>query len=374
MDTTTTPATTTVTLLFTDLVNSTRLLDRLGDEAAGRLRRHHFALLRREIAAAGGEEVKSLGDGLMVAFRSARAALVCAVAMQRAVDTDNRSGHPVQIRVGLHCGEPDREEQDFFGTAVVVARRLCDSAQGGEILASEVVALLAGSEPEIPHRTLGPLPLKGLSEPVPAVAIDWRASRTGPAERRAETAAVVYADLPAPVGALSGQVWLNLTRRAVRRAGGRHVDGPGEGVLAVFSSVLGAVRFARSLQGGGSGAVVAHGLRVAVHAGEDADLTPVADVARTLCRTARAGEVVTSRVVAAFVGTRSELHPVAIPGVLLLAAVLRPASPNLPGRGVGGQPRHGSRLGRRRRRPLGRKRRPLRRLRRPPQLASPGRG
>ncbi|MDQ3945167.1 MAG: adenylate/guanylate cyclase domain-containing protein, partial [Actinomycetota bacterium] len=250
MDATTT-TTTTVTLLFTDLVGSTRLLDRLGDEAAGRLRRNHFALLRREIAAAGGEEVKSLGDGLMVAFRSAHAALVCAVAIQQAVAADNRSSHPVQLRVGLHCGETHREEQDFFGTAVVVARRLCDAAQGGEILASEVVALLAGSEPEFPVRALGSLPLKGLTEPVPAVAVDWRASRAGLAENRAETAAVVCADLPDPEGPLGGQVWLTLARRAASQAGGRHVAGSGEGVRVVFSSVLGAVRFACSLQSAG---------------------------------------------------------------------------------------------------------------------------
>jgi class 3 adenylate cyclase len=302
---TTTMTTATVTLLFTDLVGSTRLLDRLGDEAAGRLRRNHFALLRREIAAAGGEEVKSLGDGLMVAFRSAHAALVCAVAMQRAVAAGNRSGHPLQIRVGLHCGEPHREEEDFFGTAVVVARRLCDTAHGGEILASEVVALLAGSEPEFHLRRVGPLSLKGLAEPVPAVAVDWRASRAVRAESRAETAAVVYADLPAPEGPdgrLGGQVWLTLTRRAAHQAGGRHVEGAGDGVLAVFSSVLGAVRFAHSLQGGAAGT---DRPRVAVHAGEDADIAPVADEARALCRAARAGEVVASRVVAAFVGTRT---------------------------------------------------------------------
>jgi adenylate cyclase len=175
--TTRTPATSTVTLLFTDLVGSTRLLDRLGDEAAGRLWRDHFARLRREIAAAGGEEVKSLGDGLMVAFGSAHAALVCAVAMQHAVAAGNRSSHPLQIRVGLHCGKPHREDQDFFGTAVVVARRLCDSAPAGEILASQVVALLAGPEHGFRLREMGPLALKGLSAPVPAVAVDWRASQ-----------------------------------------------------------------------------------------------------------------------------------------------------------------------------------------------------
>ncbi len=173
--------TATVTLLFTDLVDSTPLLERLGDEAAGALRRAHFALLRREIAAAGGEEVKSLGDGLMVAFRSARAALVCAVAMQQAVAAANRSGPPVQIRVGLHRGEPHREEDDFFGMAVVVARRLCDRAQGGEILASEAAALLAGMEAGFRLRPVGPLALKGLSRAVRAVAVACSSPEAAPA-------------------------------------------------------------------------------------------------------------------------------------------------------------------------------------------------
>ncbi len=172
-----TTATAPVTLLFTDLVGSTRLLDRLGDEAAGRLRRDHFALLRREIAAAGGEEVKSLGDGLMVAFTSARAAVACAVAMQRAVAADRRSGRPLRIRVGIHSGRAHREEDDFFGIAVVVARRLCDAAPRGGILASETALRLAGPEPGFTVRPVGPLPLKGLVQPVAAVALEWRAAR-----------------------------------------------------------------------------------------------------------------------------------------------------------------------------------------------------
>jgi class 3 adenylate cyclase len=165
-----------VTLLFPDLVGSTRLLDRLGDEAAGRLRRDHFALLRREIAAAGGEEVKSLGDGLMVAFTSARAAMACAVAMQRSVTADRRSGRPLRIRVGVHSGRAHREEEDFFGIAVVVARRLCDAAPRGGILASEAAHRLAGPETGFIVRPVGPLPLKGLVQPVAAVALDWRAA------------------------------------------------------------------------------------------------------------------------------------------------------------------------------------------------------
>src|SRR5436305_5375351 len=74
-----------VTILFTDVVGSTELLDRLGDDAAHEVRRRHFALLREAVRDNGGREVKSLGDGLMVAFADARAARTCGDAMQRAV-------------------------------------------------------------------------------------------------------------------------------------------------------------------------------------------------------------------------------------------------------------------------------------------------
>src|SRR5918997_6071109 len=92
-----------VTILFTDLVGSASLFERHGDEAADALRREHFAALRRPIAQHGGREVKSTGDGLMVAFSSAVAALRCAIDMQRTT-TATTSG--LGLRVGLDAGEP----------------------------------------------------------------------------------------------------------------------------------------------------------------------------------------------------------------------------------------------------------------------------
>jgi class 3 adenylate cyclase/DNA-binding CsgD family transcriptional regulator len=200
-----------ITFLFTDLVGSTELLERLGDDAAESLRRTHFRILREAVTAAGGHEVKNLGDGLMVAFESAVAAVDCAVAIQRAVERHNR-GHPARrldVRVGLHVGEPIRDEDDYFGHTVVVAKRLCDAAVGGQILASDLVRGLVGSRSRLHFESVGPLALKGLAEPLPAheVQVDVPGARpsgegaaTGPAAAtrfvgRAEELGVLEAEL-----------------------------------------------------------------------------------------------------------------------------------------------------------------------------------
>ncbi len=174
-----------VALLFTDLVGSTELLGRLGDDAADELRRDHFALLRRSVAEAGGREVKTLGDGLMATFDSPQAALRSAVAIQRAVDAANllNPDRALAVRVGIHAGEPAQEDGDLFGTPVVVAKRLCDAAQGGQILASELVRALVGSRGGFRFRTSGRYQLKGLAEPMAVVALEWRETAASPSPR-----------------------------------------------------------------------------------------------------------------------------------------------------------------------------------------------
>jgi class 3 adenylate cyclase len=134
-----------VTLLFTDLVNSTELLARVGDEQAQRIFQAHRRLLKDTVAAHGGQEVKWLGDGMMSVFASAADAVRAAVAMQQAARR-RAAGERLALRVGLHAGEVLREETDYFGTPVVIARRLCDHAQAGQILlrASSSVCLRGG--------------------------------------------------------------------------------------------------------------------------------------------------------------------------------------------------------------------------------------
>ena len=166
-----------VTVLFTDMVGSTETLVRLGDDAAEELRLRQVNLLRAAVAAEGGSEVKNLGDGLMVVFASPLAALRCAVAIQQGIDRDNReAGTHVQMRVGLHAGEPLRHADDYFGTPVVVAKRLCDRAQGSQILASALVRGLVGNRGGFAFRDRGALVLKGLDEPVPTFEVCWTAA------------------------------------------------------------------------------------------------------------------------------------------------------------------------------------------------------
>ena len=152
-----------IAVLFTDIVGSTEMQSKLSPETADEFRRDHFLVLRQAIAETGGTEVKNLGDGLMAAFDSASSAISCAVAMHQGVEIDGR-GRPehVEIRIGLSGGEVTREDGDYFGDPVIEAARLCAVCEPGHILASTVVALMAGRRNPHPTQSIGPIRLKGL--------------------------------------------------------------------------------------------------------------------------------------------------------------------------------------------------------------------
>ena len=167
-------ATETITVLFTDLVGSTEMASALTPEGADRLRREHFATLRRAIVPTGGTEVKNLGDGLMVVFPSTSAALSCAVAMVQTVDRENATAErPLGLRIGLSGGEATRESDDYFGDPVVEAARLCARAGAGQILATDAVRVMAGRRTRHTFHHLGPFELKGLPEPVDVLEVGW---------------------------------------------------------------------------------------------------------------------------------------------------------------------------------------------------------
>jgi class 3 adenylate cyclase/tetratricopeptide (TPR) repeat protein len=171
-----------ITVLFTDLVGSTELASSLTPEAGDEVRRKHFSALRHAIATSGGTEVKNLGDGLMVVFPSASAALACAVAMQQVVHRDNaETERPLGLRVGLSSGEASREADDYFGDPVIEAARLCAKAEGGQILASDLVRANAGRRSSHTFTLLGELELKGLPEPIETLEVGWeRLGTDGP--------------------------------------------------------------------------------------------------------------------------------------------------------------------------------------------------
>jgi class 3 adenylate cyclase len=159
-----------VTLLFTDLVSSTELLQRAGDEQAQRIFQAHHRLLKRCVEAHGGQEVKWLGDGLMTVFASPADAVRCAVAMQQSARR-RAAGERLSIRVGLNVGEVRRDESDYFGIPVVIARRLCDRAQAGQILCSALVSGLLVGQPAFTFGDCGPVEVTGLNTPVSACQV-----------------------------------------------------------------------------------------------------------------------------------------------------------------------------------------------------------
>ena len=134
------------TILFTDIVSSTALMQRVGDDFAQRLFQDHHDFLRDAVRASFGDLVEWTGDGVMAIFESASDALHYAIAVQR---TERQTdGEQLRLRVGLNVGEVLRQDagSGYFGTPVVIARRLCDKARAGQILCSMTVAgLLAGN-------------------------------------------------------------------------------------------------------------------------------------------------------------------------------------------------------------------------------------
>ncbi len=169
-----TPVGTVHTLLFTDVEGSTALTQRLGDARARDLLREHERIVREALKAHGGSEVKTMGDGFMASFSSASTALECAIAMQRAFAQHNESAEePIKVRVGLNAGEPIAEDDDLFGTAVNEAARITATANGGEILVSNVVRELAKGK-DFLFADIGERQLKGFDESVRLFEVRWK--------------------------------------------------------------------------------------------------------------------------------------------------------------------------------------------------------
>jgi len=167
---------TTATVLFTDMVGSTSLRVRLGEERADQLRKIHDDLLTNRIAANGGQVLKGQGDGLVAAFPAASDALRAAVEMQRAVEAHNQRPDAlaeIAIRIGLSVGDVSWKAGDCLGTPVVEAARLEAAAAGGQILCSDFVRLMARGRGGHDFVSLGLLDLPGLPAPLAASEVVW---------------------------------------------------------------------------------------------------------------------------------------------------------------------------------------------------------
>ncbi|HEX2029376.1 MAG TPA: ferredoxin [Nitriliruptorales bacterium] len=160
------------TFMFTDIVKSTNLLEAIGDEAYTNVLRWHDETLRSLFAGHHGEEVGSTGDGFFVSFDSPEAAVACAVAIQRRLAEHRRQhGFAPQVRIGLHASEAAQVGGNFRGKGVHEAARIGALAEAGEILASKGTVATSASYTVSEPR---PVSLKGISDPVEVVAVDWR--------------------------------------------------------------------------------------------------------------------------------------------------------------------------------------------------------
>ncbi|MFC5835144.1 ATP-binding protein [Nonomuraea insulae] len=168
---------TTATILFTDVVSSTALRIRLGEERANVVFRRLYELLRSVVTASGSSFTKSLGDGLMAVFDSATAGLDAIIAVQQAVaDENERALEKISIRAALAAGDVCWGHDDVSGLPTVEAARLVAVAEGGQVLCTDLVRRLAQGRSRHEFKDLGRLPGKGLREPMHTYELHWQSA------------------------------------------------------------------------------------------------------------------------------------------------------------------------------------------------------
>jgi class 3 adenylate cyclase len=168
----TTPHAVIRTFMFTDIVDSTRLVETLGDEQWESLLAWHDRTLRECFAAGAGEEVKHEGDGFFVAFAEPERALDCACSIQRSLRDHRRDhGFAPRVRIGIHATEATDRGGDYGGRGVHVTARIAAAAGPGEIIAS--LEALAGARHTFGALDERPLELKGIAAPVTVATVDW---------------------------------------------------------------------------------------------------------------------------------------------------------------------------------------------------------
>lgn len=164
-----------VAIMFTDIVASTALTQKVGDATAQQVVRQHNAIVRGALQTYAGREVKHTGDGIMAVFDQSHSAVNAAIQMQREFN-DTRYSQPdlpLYVRIGINAGEPIHEDNDVFGTPVQLAARLVNEAGSEDIAVSEIVKRLCEGKP-IRFTSLGSRAVKGFTEPVETYRAEWR--------------------------------------------------------------------------------------------------------------------------------------------------------------------------------------------------------
>jgi class 3 adenylate cyclase/DNA-binding SARP family transcriptional activator len=166
-----------MTVLLTDLVGSTELQSALGDRQYARVRRTHDRLVEAAVRSRSGRIFKSTGDGALAVFESAADAIDAAVAIQHAAAAAEwPEGGPCEIRIALSAGDVRDEGGDYFGRPVVEVARIEEAAGAGEIVATELVDILAAGRDDNPAERIGPRELRGIPGSVTLVRIVPRAA------------------------------------------------------------------------------------------------------------------------------------------------------------------------------------------------------
>jgi len=161
------------TIFFTDIEAHTAMMQRLGDDNGRAVLRAHDRITREALHTYGGAEIKTIGDSFMASFASAHRALECAIALQEAFESQEVAGERLRIRVGVNAGEPIAEENDLFGSSVILAARTKEKAKGGEILITDVVRqLVIGKGFLFAER--GEMEMRGFDDPVRVYEVRWQ--------------------------------------------------------------------------------------------------------------------------------------------------------------------------------------------------------
>jgi len=163
-------------IMFTDLKDSTKIAVQFGDEKAMHLLRIHNAMIREEIRNNNGREVKTTGDGFLISFENVVDAIGCAIAIQESFNDYNENNPEVKlfVRIGVASGEPIEEKGDLFGTAVILAARLCAKSKvGGVLIADSVRDEIEGKIENLHFAPGGKETLKGFDLPIDVHEVIW---------------------------------------------------------------------------------------------------------------------------------------------------------------------------------------------------------